>query len=289
MMRMLSLADLTERVTWRATPFPWIANPYRLLSLRDMLQIYPEVLTSMAHWMATLEAFCGGATDMSVSNLGRLQGDIGSCLKHIESICARIQMKAALAKAQEIRSKRRSYSDKQLEWEIGELRKRVDLELDERLFMFVPPHRTKYFDDKLFGDRVEKRFPKIVEDISEAGKCIGAGRFTAAIFHLMRVMEYGVTWIAKKLNATINTDRPWGNILKEIDAAVKAMPGSKASDPAPAKARCEKFSEMASYLHHVKVAWRNTTMHPKRTYTEEEAERIFQNVKAFMQGLAAIC
>ena len=30
------------------------------------------------------------------------------------------------------------------------------------------------------------------EDIAEAGKCLGVGRPTASVFHLMRVMEIGV-------------------------------------------------------------------------------------------------
>jgi hypothetical protein len=32
------------------------------------------------------------------------------------------------------------------------------------------------------------------------------------------------------------------------------------------------YAEAASHLYNVKVAWRNEVMHPKQTYTFEEAE-----------------
>jgi hypothetical protein len=76
--------------------------------------------------------------------------------------------------------------------------------------------------------------------------------------------------------------------LGDIDTAVANLPGATMSAATKDRARHAKFAGIAAYLHHVKDAWRNTTMHPKRTYTEEEAERIFENAKAFMQGLAKL-
>jgi hypothetical protein len=41
-------------------------------------------------------------------------------------------------------------------------------------------------------------------------------------------------------------------------------------------------------LYAVKLAWRNEVMHPKVTYTSEEARRVLDAVKAFIEDLAAI-
>jgi HEPN domain-containing protein len=41
-------------------------------------------------------------------------------------------------------------------------------------------------------------------------------------------------------------------------------------------------------LDNVREAWRNPTMHPKETYTEEEAENAFRFVKQYMEYLTAI-
>ena len=51
----------------------------------------------------------------------------------------------------------------------------------------------------------------------------------------------------------------------------------------PAKdTRTVALSQAAGYLYNVKVAWRNPTMHPRITYTLEEAADLISAVKAFM-------
>ena len=48
------------------------------------------------------------------------------------------------------------------------------------------------------------------------------------------------------------------------------------------------MSQATASLYAVKVAWRNEVMHPKETYTLEEAENLIRLVKGFMQQLAEI-
>ena len=151
-------------------------------------------------------------------------------------------------------------------------------------FWIAPKQGAAYRDKEQFGEKVKLRFPKSTEDIDEAYKCFCFGRYTASVFHLMRVMEIAVQGFGVSAGATVPSDKPWGNILQGIDAAVRMMPRGTPQE----KKRHEDFSEVAAYLHHVKDAWRNTTMHPKNTYTEEEAEHLLSNVKTFMRGLAEL-
>ena len=46
------------------------------------------------------------------------------------------------------------------------------------------------------------------------------------------------------------------------------------------------WSKSHVHLYHVKQAWRNDVMHPKKTYTEEEAKAAFSAVKSFMHHLS---
>ncbi len=49
----------------------------------------------------------------------------------------------------------------------------------------------------------------------------------------------------------------------------------------------EFYAQAASHFGILKDAWRNYTMHVRGgKYTEEEADRIFTNVKGFMEKLA---
>ena len=127
-----------------------------------------------------------------------------------------------------------------------------------------------------FGDDVSLAFSGAKYDIEEAAKCLALRRATACVFHLMRTMEYSVQRLCAKLGIT-NVDREWGKLLSSIDEAIKAMGKTDEAND---------WSEIRSSMYHVKQAWRNTTMHPNKTYTEEQAEEIFRAVKSFLVHLA---
>jgi hypothetical protein len=167
-----------------------------------------------------------------------------------------------------------------------ELMNRIEDELKERTFMIVPPERAAYFaeDPPPFGQAVQGRFPEMTADIADASWCLGAGRWSAAVYHLMCVLEYAIRRLAKRLKvpkAQVE-HRPWGAILSALNAAVSALPNRAAEE----KSKRERYSEALAHLGHVKDAWRNPTMHSRRRYNQEEAEAIFRGVKTFVNHLA---
>jgi len=166
----------------------------------------------------------------------------------------------------------------------GELRRRIEQELAKVFLMHVPPSKLGYYEDvPQFGIEVATKFPKATIDIQEAGKCLALYRHTACVFHLMRTMEFGVQSLGRKLNVSIPVEETnWGTISSHINGALKRLPKSTAAE----KAHYQNYATAAVYLDNVRVAWRNSTMHPKETYTEEEAVGIFGFAKQFMQHLA---
>jgi hypothetical protein len=166
-----------------------------------------------------------------------------------------------------------------------EIQRRISDELQTRRFLYIPAEHHNYYEGAaLFGEQVATKFPKINGDIEEAGKCFATGRYTASVFHLMRVMEILVQSFGKKLGVTLTTEKVWQNILDEINKAIRAMPNA----PKSAKAKQSKYAEVSGHLFTVKVAWRNPVMHPKATYTAEEAEDVFRSVKAFTIHLCSV-
>ncbi|HEV3081213.1 MAG TPA: hypothetical protein VGY66_15645 [Gemmataceae bacterium] len=165
---------------------------------------------------------------------------------------------------------------------LADLLARIEDQFRSRLFMYIPRAKAAYWQEKaLFGKEVEARFPRLSEDIEEAGKCFAAARYTASVFHLMRVMESAVKTIARKFKVTVNLRDTWGDILRNIHAPIQAMPQATAKQ----KSKRDSWLSLEAHLYAVKEAWRNSTMHPKATYTEEEAKAIFGNVKTFMEQL----
>lgn len=100
------------------------------------------------------------------------------------------------------------------------LRERIEDELDDIVFLFVPNDEVSYYENKtLFGDDVAAKFNQASEDIEEAGNCFAAGRYTACVFHLMRVLEYGLRALSRNLK--VRLPRPveleeWGKLISEI-------------------------------------------------------------------------
>jgi hypothetical protein len=127
---------------------------------------------------------------------------------------------------------------------------------------------------------VNKKFPAIQYDIVEAGNCYASGRSTAVVFQLMRIMEVGVQEFGKKLGVALATEKNWQNILDEINKAIKAL--------YPKDLVTKEFAALSANPYSVKLAWRNEVMHPKDTYTLEEADNLIRQVKIFMEQLAKV-
>lgn len=272
----------------------WRPAPGELVNLWDMLRITALDFSILMKALTRVEEF---ANQWHEENPGRqitLEGKARDLFKFFfeatQRISENLELNLSLQKLKRLAEEmdkgvattttfRNSLQD------IGE---RIDDELKNHVFMFIPTAKAKlYEEDHPFGTEVSNKLPQLVEDVTEASKCLGLNRSTAVVFHLMRTLEIVVQNFANRLNAAINLEQPWGDILKSIDDEIEKLPGGRNATTAEKewKTAC---SEVAVFLRHVKDAWRNTTMHPKRTYTEEEAKRIFEAVKTFVQTFAKL-
>ena len=99
----------------------------------------------------------------------------------------------------------------------------------------------------------------------------------------MRAMEAAVQMLCEKLKIgdlnTYNPNKAWGQLLSDMDTAIGKMPKGDARN---------KWSLAHANLFHVKEAWRNDVMHPKKTYTEAEAQEVFEPTRVFMAHLASL-
>lgn len=187
---------------------------------------------------------------------------------------------------------------------ITELERRIDDELDNITFGFIPYEKTKYFEsDKLFGDEVYDCFKLARQDIKDAGTCFASELYTASVFHLMRAVEVGAKSLVKAMKAEKYITTPvivrgvkkmvkkpvelcdWGTLIKGMESAINNLEkGSKIST--------KKKETLAYYNHAVGVfrnfkdAWRNYVAHSRKTYREFEARDIMDNARQFMQHLS---
>ncbi|MDE3181007.1 MAG: hypothetical protein KGM47_15275 [Acidobacteriota bacterium] len=174
---------------------------------------------------------------------------------------------------------------------IGELSNRMEDECKSKVFLSLSPREAEFFSptEPLFGVDFASKFPGGgAFELDEAAKCLALGRATAAVFHLMRVMEIGIRALSKCLNIPDPiqpSQRNWGRILTTIKE--QGIDQKWPTAAAKTLAGAEIFDELHASLDAVKNPWRNATMHVENKYTYEEAEHIFFSVKGFMKKLAS--
>jgi hypothetical protein len=145
-----------------------------------------------------------------------------------------------------------------------------------------------------WGDAVYDIFEASRQDIVDAGLAMGAELHTAAVFHLMRVAEYGLRRLAAKLKVTLSDKgkrmpvdyATWGKV---IDGCKSRIATGRTMVSGPKKQlELERYARAADHCDYFKDMWRNDISHAHRTYNQQEAEGVMLRVREFMQFLATI-
>ena len=163
---------------------------------------------------------------------------------------------------------------------------RITDEMEETYFMALSPREAEEYSApwKQWNESVFNQFPAASWDVVEAGRCLALGRYTASVFHLMRVVESGI----KALRAALGVAEPAGNpswhtLLETCDREIKKRYENRSDE---FKGDLAFYSEAVGFLRSIMYAWRNPTMHIEESYTEEEARAITVAVQGFMRHLA---
>lgn len=267
-------------------------SPHWLWSLWEMHQLKIDALIGAIDSITATDYIARNDPEWVYRNDGRVASMLGE-VETITKQCQILDLSLAIKKAQSIKIKleqlRTDYSPQTVSdvvsRDIVELRERIVQSLEDSVVYAVDPKKKRYLAN------VENMFPadvldKLVEatyDLSEACSCLGMARNTACVFHLMRAIELSVKKLGAEIGVTIidkhDKDLDWGKIISNLNAAIANYPNGVKRD---------ELSAVVAMLYHVKNAWRNNTMHPKVTYTDEEAEAVFEASKSFLK-VAASC
>lgn len=227
-------------------------------------------------------------------SLFELKDDLSEILKDVERITddlIKINFKNSLLTANRLTWLIKNTPDKRdtIHQQLNELVNRIYDEFNIHHLLILSPTETEYYGAKesLFGEKVALKFSELTEDISEASNCYALGRYTACVFHLMRIMEKTVQYFGKKTKVVLNKpiiEENWYKITRAINDKVKSMPDKTKRQ----RDKKDKYGATVSHLDNIRRAWRNKTMHPKVTYTQEQAATILNAVDIFMKELVNI-
>ena len=173
---------------------------------------------------------------------------------------------------------------------VKSVRLRLQDEMSSTNLLALNSEDQNYFSPRspLFGDLIPEKFPTNGEfELDEAAKCLALGRPTAAVFHLMRLMEVGIRALARCLqipDPLKPAERNWGHIIGEIKKRIDARWPTAATR---AHGDGALFEQLHASLDAVRNPWRNATMHVESKYTDDQAKHILIAVKGFMEKLAS--
>lgn len=213
-------------------------------------------------------------------------GNLSESLKNAEEQLALLDLKFSLAEVSRVR-KKFEIGTMPTPDELNTIVMRIFDEVRDRRFLSVGSDYAKYYSVAHYSPEVSAKFPSVMSELEEAGKCLALELPTACVFHLMRTMEIAVRATAACLsvpNPVQGGDRNWGNMIGNIKTAMKAKWPNNA---ARFSGDGQFFESLVASLEAVKNPWRNATMHVENTYTMEEAQRIWSAVEGFMIVIAS--
>jgi hypothetical protein len=175
----------------------------------------------------------------------------------------------------------------QTEREFEIIRKVLDAELRDKLMVFVPSHRRKYFNRKFIDDSVLAAFPGPHLELRLAGQCFAVGLYTASVFHAMRAVEVGLRLMAAELQVTLVEgidNAQWETLIRQIEAKIKGMIDLPKT---PEKAALLNFySEASIQFRYFKDGWRIRAAHSKAVFDEPQALIALEHAHEFFKTLA---
>jgi hypothetical protein len=156
-----------------------------------------------------------------------------------------------------------------------------------RQFYYLDPEHAKSFLEahQIFSAEALKCFPEASRDVEEGSKCFALGRYTASVFHLMRVMEHGMNALAAELGV-VHDYKTWDKKIEKMATVLTDELRKKYDPSSPLAGRMDFFKQATERLTAVQHALRNETMHARSHYGEEDAKDIYRSVLRFMEQLA---
>ncbi len=166
-----------------------------------------------------------------------------------------------------------TYKQLRLLW--GEYKGRLLDEIKATSMFSIDPNQERLFTGvDHFGPTVASVFTDAQFDIEEAARCLALDRSTASVFHVMRVLEIALQRFGTKIGLA-SVDKNWQTLLNNVRGQVNRLP----QNTDPEKEYHAQASEILAHLQAVKDAWRNATMHPRSSYTPEQAREVWTHAK----------
>jgi hypothetical protein len=283
---------------------PWQAEPYRLWSLLEMLIFSANAFLWGARALRTIRGDCLAGSAIVADNQpaffpgkdldNRARDKALKLLPDVEAGFRKLGLRITADTVKDVIDELGTDTRYSFDWlstQTETIEQLSAKELKDRLFLYVPPERAVFWPTvttpNMFGDVVADAFSNANRDIAAAGRCLALDESTACIFHLMRVLEYGLRDLAGRVGLPTEAmaHENWKNVIDQIEKKIREL---ETMPKGPIKTETLKeYSAAAVQFRYFKDAWRNHVSHSRDSYDLREADSVYVHVREFMQHMAA--
>jgi hypothetical protein len=172
--------------------------------------------------------------------------------------------------------------------QVKALHENIERELSCQFFVGISQDHKAAFCESLKGwEDIAKAFPRSIDDIEEMNKCFALCRCSAAVFHSLLVVEYGLVRLGELLGVT-DPKEGWDASCRKLQNIVDA--GYKANTTG---LNFEFLAQLNACIQTMKLAWRNKINHATGKvvvmsggFAPYVAEEIIMATRSFMRRLA---
>ena len=278
---------------------PWKGNFYQLISLWEIMDYLQAYADQIANFLSVLVSYeYKYKFDLSkelISDFDNeiLEGWFKSIKRQSKELGLNISVKQIYAAQRVLRSN----DAHNLPIALEKVRETMLYELQSVMFLHIRPESEEYYEEKhlfeeeLFGQKVNDNFGSAIRDIKEAGKCFALRRYTACVFHLMRVVEIGLRALAKDRRVTFTKTKNAPLELRELKEMFEGLENAEKQiqgypKTAAREAQFAFYHSAMNDLRAFKNLYRSRTMHAREFYDREQAYKAMIRVASFMKTLS---
>jgi hypothetical protein len=146
-------------------------------------------------------------------------------LELIERECLLLSLEASADEIQELRTyiaHSSAYKTAFAAEQLGHLSGSIRREMKRTLFLYIPPDRARWYKNpvKDWEEAISRFGSKITLDIEEASRSFACDRYAAAVFHVMRVAEFGALAVGELLGHK-DPKPSWHSVIGEMTRIVQ--------------------------------------------------------------------
>jgi len=260
------------------TSAPWNTAPYGVVSLFDMLKYAAAAFYKLSEEFSTL-----AQTPMLLQK-PEIQKQCQLSLNELHDYCEQLELPLSKNQIATIIDAVNGDDIERVRRSFLELQKRVYEELEAKACFCLPGNKVRYWNPVwLLDTPIYDKFRSAWEEFQRAGHCYAFGENTACVFHLMRIVDFGLRQVAKSLGIEYEA-RNWNGIGNKIQEKMEQKYKTKTADWKKSE---PMYAEILTDIQAIGRGHRNPALHElEKKYEERDAQHMLNVVEGFMLHLA---